>query len=421
MTVYDDLCYAPLDMSHGVPMGMPGYPAPWRFAVEAAIVTIGNLLGTFVLGNGILGGPRWVDATHDCEGVHWNRGGEPAGRPIAGEANIRLNNDSGAWSPWESPFFAPGTMVRMVIGDGTTTLTQFTGTTVVWNEASAGLEAYQWVDITAWETMSLLSEVDDHALAGVVGGGDTLTQRVERLLDQADWQFDFEVETAVAATFQATDFAQDVLTELYRTVDSVDCVVYPSKHGELVIRDRATGSGVTWFYQRPDQHTDAVVTANDDERILSSVDLARVGGSVVTYTNVGIAGKYQRRATQRTDMATIAETGDADLARVAAGMLNRAKQTYRPVTFAVESGQGANQSTMIVESDITDRVSLAHGAIVFRGYSICGVEHDVTVAAAGIYWRASFALDIEADSTWSLRTPARVGTAKVGSTLVGIL
>jgi hypothetical protein len=399
-TIYEDLCYEPLDMSHGVPMGIPGYPAPYRFAVEVGIVTIGGLLGTFVLGTGVLGGPRWHDVTQDCEGLHWTRGGEPASRPIAGELNIRLNNNRAEWSPWQSPFFGPGTMVRVVCGDGTSTITQITGTTVSWNESCVGLNAYEWVDITAWENISLLSAVDDHALDGVVGGGDTLTQRVDRLMDQADWVFGAEIETAVAATYQATDFAQDVLTELYRTVDSVDCVVYSSKHGEIVIRDRATGRGLQWTYQRPDQDPDSVVTANDDDRILSSVDLARVGGTVVTYSNVGMAERYQRRSTQRTDLITVAEAGDADLQRVANGMLARARQTYRPVTFAVESGQGVNQSRMIVESDITDRMTIDHGAVIFDSYAICAIEHDVTVAAAGIYWRATFSLDIEADSHW---------------------
>ena len=443
--MFEELCMEPLDLTHGVPMGIEYDPFSiaqedafelltedgqmlqtstanlWRFAVEIAIVTNGGLLGTFVLGTSVLGGPRWNDVTQDCEGLHWNRGGEPTDRPIAGAASIRLNNDSGYWSPWNSPFFGPGTMVRIVVSDGTTLINQLCGQTVVWNEACEGLGAYEWVDITVWENMFLLSSVDDHGLAGVVGGGDTLTQRVDRLMTQADWQFGIAVFATPPATFQATDFAQDVLTELYRTVDGVDAVVYPAKDGMLIIRDRTTGSGVSWVYERPDQDPDSIVTANDDDRILSSVDLARVGGTVVHFDNAGIAGRYQRRSTQRTDMITVAEPGDADLARVAYGILARGRQTYRPVTFAVESGQGLNQAKMIIEADITDRVTLNHDEVIFADYPICAVEHDVTVAAAGIYWRASFALDIEADSSWNVKTPARVGTARVGATYVGTL
>jgi len=402
MTLQTDLCNTPLAASDGVPLGLPGYPPSYLFAIQLAITTIGQLLGTFILGGGKLGGPRWVDVTSDCQGLHWNRGGEPAQRPIAGALSLRLINIGDKWSPWQSPFFGPGTMMRVAVGDPTTLIPQFCGTTVSWNESSEGVGAYDWVDITVWENMFLLSEVNDHALAGVVGGGDTLTQRVDRLLTQAAWQFDREIMSMSSATFQATDFAQDVASELYRTVDSVDAVVYPAKDGMLVIRDRATGSGARWTYARPDQDPDSVVTANDDDRILASIDLARVGGSAVTYTNPGLAGRYQRRSTQRTDMITVAEPGDTDLARVADGILTRARQTYRPVEFSVEAGQGVTQSKLIVEADLGDRVTVAHGTVSFFNYAICLVEHDVEVAGGGLpYWRTVFHLDIEKDSMWT--------------------
>lgn len=410
MTLQSDLCEEMLTADSGIPLGIPGYPATYRLAVQAAVVTVGNLLGTFVLGTGVLGGPRWVDLTKDCEGLHWSRGGAPAERPIAGELNIRLNNDDDEWTPWVSPFFGPGTMVRVAVGDATTLCSQFCGQSISWNEASVGLEAYSWVDIVVWENSFLLSEVNDHALDGVIGGGDTLTQRVDRLLDQADWAFGREIMSTTPATFQASDFAQDVASNLYLTVDSVDAVVWPAKHGMLMIADRAMGSGISWKLQRRDQDTDSIVTANDDERILSSVDLSRVGGTVITYENHGIAGKYQRRSTTRTDLITNAEPGDADLQRVADGMLARARQTYRPVTFAVESGQGFNQAQLIVEADITDRMTIdiglpAHEQLEFTGYSICGMEIDVQFGGGGTYWRGTITMDIEADSAWEVIPP----------------
>lgn len=447
MTAYEDLCAEMLYPGHGVPLGFDYNPdpialaeedgfalltengdmllgefKPWRFAVEVAVVTNGNLLGTFVLGSGVLGGPRWQDVTMHCEGLHWSRGGQPAQRPIAGELTFRLRNEGMEYSPWQSPFYAPGTMVRVVVGDDTHLRPQFCGQTVVWNEACAGLRAYEWVDVTVWENIFLLGEVNDHGLAGVVGGGDTLTQRIDRLLTQADWQFGRDISSTTPATFQATDFAQDVATEFYRTVDSTDCVVWPAKDGMLMVRDRATGSGESWVLHHGDQNPDSLITANDDDRILSSVNLARVGGNLTTYTNTGIAARYQRRSTQRTDMITVAESGDADLARVANGMLARARQTYRPVQVAVESGQGANQAQLIIEHDITDRLTLDHDVITFSNYAICAAEHDVTVAGGGVpYWRTTFTFDIEVDSSWALNPPptARVGTARVGFARVG--
>jgi hypothetical protein len=428
-TIFQDLCALPLEPGHGVPLGfsylpdphgidqedafdvlaengrrlITEYVRPWRFAVEVITVGAESLLGTFVLGTGRLAVLGWEDVTPHTEGLHWKRGGEPASRPIAGELTFRLQNYGMEYSPWQSPFYAPGTMVRVVVSDGTEVIGQFCGQTVIWNESCAGLRAYEWVDVTVWENMFLLSEVNDHGLAGVIGGGDTLTQRVDRLMTQADWQFDVMILSTSAATYQATNFSQDVLSELYKTVDSIDAVVYSAKDGALTIRDRATGSGVHLVLEHDDQNPDSVLTANDDGRILSSVDLARVGGTVVHYDNPGMAARYQRRSTKRTDMITVAEAGDADLARVADGMLARARQTYRPVHFSIESGQGDNQAAMIIDNEITDRITLDHDVITFTDYAICAVEHDVTVAGGGVpYWRCTISLDIEADSAWEV-------------------
>lgn len=421
MTVLSDLCMEPIAITDGVPLGIAGYPG-YRFVVQLAIVNSGSLLGeTFILGASVLGGPRWRDITGDIQGLTYGRGGMPAHRPIAGELALRLHNVADTWAPWTSPFYGPGSMLRVAIGNGTITKQQFCGQVQAWREASVGLDAYDWIDVTVWESMFLLAEVNDHALAGVVGGGETLTQRIDRLLAKADWQFDRDIASSTAATFQSTDLASDMATELYRTVDSVDATVWPAKDGKLKIRDRATGTGVHWTLAHQDQNPDSLITNNDDERILSSVDLARIGGASVTYTNTGLAGRYQRRSTSRTDLNTVAEAGNADLERVGTGMLARARQTYRPVSFEVTSGQGPGPAALIFDSDLTDRVTLDHGPVTFTNYAICGYQHAIQIAAAGVYWTTTINLDIEADSGWylGLPTPALVGYARVGRTRVG--
>lgn len=413
MTTLSDLCAEPLAITAGVPLGIPGYDS-YRFAVQLALVSPANIL-PFVLGTSMLGGPRWEDVTDDVQGLTWGRGGQPAQRPIAGELQMRLLNLDCRWCPWQNGYYGPGTLLRVVIGNGVSTKPQFTGLTQSWIEASqgqAGGAGYQWVDVTAWESLSLLSESNDNALAGVVGGGETLTQRVDRLLTQAEWQFGYATDPSAggAATFQATDLAQDVASELFRTVDSCDATVVPAKNGSLLVWSRGNGSYGNWNFPYEYQNPDTFTTANDDDRILSSVDLARVGGTVVTFTNTGVAGRYQKRSTNRVDLMTVAEAADADLARVAAGMLARANESYRPVSFACESGQGASVSNLMIEADLTDRITLdaplpMGERLVFDSYSICGFNYDVTVAAAGTYWRATVYMDIESDSSWTVHGP----------------
>lgn len=398
MTVIGDLCAEPLSVEHGIPLGIEGY-AGYRFAVEIGITSAANLL-PFILGTGQLGGPRWRDITPDVQGITWTRGGEPNQRPIAGELSVRLlNTDCATWSPWLSPWYGPGTILRVVIGNGVDTLPQFTGLVQSWNEGSVGLQAYEWVDIRVWEPLYLLSLVNDNALAGVVGGGDTLGQRIDRLLTQADWQFDAAIFDATGATFQATDLAQDTATEMYLTVDSVDYTVWTMKDGSLKVSSREWGSHY-WTLAHNDQNPDSLITANDDERILSSVDLARVGGTSVTYTNAGLASIYQRRSTNRNDLITVAESADADLERVANGMLARARQTYRPISIEIQSGYGSAVAEIIIESDLMDRMTLDHETVLFDSYAICGFTHNVQLAATGVYWTTTISLDIESDSNW---------------------
>lgn len=421
MTVMSELCAEPVAVTDGVPLGIAGYPG-YRFVAQIAVATAGSLLGTFVLGSSKLGGPRWRDITGDIQGMSIDRGGEPAGRPIAGEITIRLHNPTGTWSPWVNPFYAPGTLLRIVIGNGVVTKPQFTGLVHSWNEAGVGLDAYEWIDIVAWEPQFLLAGIDDNALAVAVGAGETLTQRIDRLLAKAAWQFDRSIVSTLTATYQATDHAQDVASEMYRVVDSVEVTVWSGKDGRLRFRERRLGNGGAWTLAHQDKNPESLITANDDDRILASVDLARVGGSSVTYTNTGIAGRYQRRTSQRTDLVTVAEPANADLARVAAGMLARGRQTYRPQQFEVQSGQGPGPAALIFETELTDRVALDHHAVTFANYAICGFRHDVTVTKAGCYWITTITLDIEADSGWyeGLPTPSLVGYARVGRSRVGV-
>lgn len=405
MTLLADLLLqAPL-LTDGVPLGWEEDYLGWRFYIQVAVAPAGSVL-PFVLGTSVLGGVRWTDLTKSCQGISWSRGGEPAQRPIAGELSLRLDNRQHVWHPWQSSYHGPGSLTRVCISDGTNIRYCWTGLTTSWKEGSAGLNAYPWIDVVAWESMFLLNEVNDNALVTPVGAGETIGPRMDRLLAKVDWQFGCDITHTTGGSFQATNLAQDILTETYLTVDSLDATVYPGKDGNLKVRDRSIGTDVHWRYYPDDIDPDSTEYANDDERLLGTVALARLGGTEINYTNTAIAGRYQKRSTKRDGLITNAEAADADLQRVADGVLGRGDETYRPVHFSVDSSQSHMARRLLIEGEITDRLTMEQivddtRRVVFYSYALCSIHVGVMVTKAGTHWTGVFGLDIEVDSHWT--------------------
>lgn len=421
-TTLDLMAMVPL-MTDGVPLGMSEFPGS-RFFVQIAVASTGSIL-PFVL-PGTLGAPSWFDITKDLAGIEWERGGSAGSRPMAGELKMRLNNKDCKWCSWQNPYFGAGTLMRVVVYDGGAVVNFiFAGIIQSWDDAGVGLLAYEWVDIVVWDPQFLFNEVNENALATALGGGENLTGRINRLVNKVDYQFGYFVGSTTPATFQATDLAQDMATELYLTVDSVDAVAWAGKKGGLQVYDRATGSGTSWEIQSDDVNPDTVRTANNDQLILAQVALARVGGSEVVFVNVGVAGRYYRRSTKRDGLITVAEAANADLQRVADGILGRSNKMYRPQSFELESGQSAIAQRMLILSELTDRVTLRCLAgdgsrLIFYSYALCKISTKVMVKDGGTYWSGTFELDIEVDSHWG-RLPATWvwGVSVWGSTTEG--
>jgi hypothetical protein len=111
------------------------------------------------------------------------------------------------FSPWNknTPFgtvgyFAPGTIIRVGIRSATDTraggwLPQITCIVDQWSPVYADpTGADRFVDVSAVETLRDLAQIDENALPGVVGGGENPVERIERLLDAADWKYGLLVE-----------------------------------------------------------------------------------------------------------------------------------------------------------------------------------------------------------------------------------
>jgi hypothetical protein len=421
------------DLQAQVPAATAGHPigvGAWRFVVEIALpLTDTSLLGTMRLGYDVLSDLEYTDVTGYVHGVEWDRGGSPGDRPQVGELRFRLNDPAGDFAPHQSIYFGPGTLVRVGVGlrDNAGRMglywPQFTGVVQSWEEGSAGVGAAGWIDVVAHEVMYLLGQVNTNALASPVGNDDDAGLRALRLIEAAHAKFTVETEIdfggAGPFTLQSTDMADNRLTELYLTADSVDALLYSTKGGNLALVTRAINhvdDAATLFANRPRLSTlpqtvddvpivaDTLTTLNDDELILSEVTLAQVGGTEVTYENDGIAGRYGFRATGRSDLLTRNVYGGADLAWLAARILARGSETYRPAALELHSEHGESVVKFLTIAEIGQLVDVVRtGRVMFLEYAIARMAHRVApLGPDSATWTCTVELDVEHLSRWSL-------------------
>lgn len=203
---------------------------------------------------------RWQDIAARVRSVAWSRGSEsPLDRPRTGTATLVLDNRDGAASAWASggefsltingspvggTWLQPGTIVRIGAYFQTATaldatpeyewLPFFTGTVETDQEGVTDF-ADSSVTLGLVELTAFLAGFDS-AEQPSQGAGDTLAQRVARLLDQADWPADTAIEAdsiGDQATFQATTMAQNRLGELDLVADSVGMRILAGSDGTL--------------------------------------------------------------------------------------------------------------------------------------------------------------------------------------------
>lgn len=261
-----------------------------------------------------------------------------------------------------SSLFTPGLPIRVgcvsatsAVGDGW--LPQITCVIDEWAETRVSRDADRLVEARCFETMRDLAGIDDLATGSVVGYGEDAADRTLRLLDAAGWQWGTNAIDALTILdrladdyptgLQSTDMAANRLAELYQTADSNGLIVRTERTGRVLLywprlaylnasgwrtvdrsqwplvdhSARTLASGVeipaigfdvsgyrvgaysTWdgVLVVPYDAGSLAVTVTD-EHVVNDVQLGKVGGTAVPYTNPESIGKHGRRATRRTDM-----------------------------------------------------------------------------------------------------------------------
>lgn len=248
------------DTSFGVPLlGSSIY----RWAVLRAAAEDGvRYDGTIVYDGGTdyNDGFEWEDLTSEVRGFACDRGAQQLNDRIRnGTGDLRLTNPDLERSSWYGP---DGIQIEDLIRvchirtTGGFVGGYMTGRVIAANDVTVGPDADQYLDVTIADLPSWLAKIDDKALAAPTGLGHSLTSRVEDILDRSDWPFggllndltlhqrwftNNEYASSLSGvgeyplpTLQATDYAANRLTELYRAADSCGAEVHSTSLGRLV-------------------------------------------------------------------------------------------------------------------------------------------------------------------------------------------
>lgn len=361
----------------------------------------GSILGEMILGSSVLSGLDWYPVTGRWTGASFDRGDPSSDLPQVGVMQLTLDNSDGMLSPWTgafprnaSAYAGPGTLVRLSVFNGL--LGQwyclFTGLTESWNVTFDALRQLSEVDLTVVETTTILGQINDNALPGVVGGGEYTVSRVQRLLDASGWQFGLVGYGGNTTTHQSTDMASNRLAELYLTADSG---AYGTTQRMRFRADR-TGAAYlgpetrsSWTLHAGRYVTEGTLQINNDGTlILNAVSLAVAGGSSTTYERSASIGRYGRHSTQRYDLNATVGT---DLTTIASSMLNKGAVTLRPTSFELDSTRDPYAPSYL---DLSIGVTVVDAdGNTFSGFRVAALHVDIRpLGADDVDWTTTVSL-----------------------------
>lgn len=404
--------------------------APNAFIVGSSLVG-----GTDVVtGAEIVGQGLWEELGDRCYSVSVRRGRQrlleqyPAGTCAAlfdnTDGDLDPANTTGPYAEDGVSLIQPMRAIRVIYNWAGTDWPRYYGYTDRWVVNPSYPEGGS-VSVAATDAFKIFTRIDPLEQTAV-GAGDDTGERINRILDEAEWSLTMRDIDTGDDTHQATTLAQPIATQLRLASDSERGDLYVDGRGFPTFRRRTSryvdfrSTAVQWVIGdgdgelHPAEWSAPVV---DDELIRNDVNVARIGGAVITRRSAEGEVAYLRSTYTRTDL-TLAD--DVQVAGHAERVLRLFKDpAYRidSVTFEPDGVDDDDLWRMIVSAEFGDRVTcnLTHPdtGVVFSGdYFIESIADDVPVLGSG-QWRTTFAL---ADASKFPTNPFIVGSSLVGGT-----
>lgn len=428
-------------------------------AVEMAVPTASatSLWDVAVWDVDVWSEPQWLDLTCYVQGVQWRRGGSPGEQPDPGELTMWLDNTSGMFVPWSpTPFTSPaymgaGTLIRVSVHDSAGWWQpQIVAVSTGWNRRRESQGQVHWVEIGAVDASSSLEGVKQWPVPAE-GVGDSVSERFARLLDAAGWAYGYDagtVDEQTPITLQATTMEGSRLEELRTLADAFDGRFSVARDGRAVIGrtpgrwladgvfsavlsthsaryssevpgepegigvwDESVWDGALWAGDpwvgtvtgtvHLPYEADSMEEANDDEALVTVVNVSADGGEEYEYFEPTAVARYGRGFTvERTDLpyevsGELAWGGD-----LATRILSRGLHKIRPLACTIDAGWSFAQLVAIATLDHDLLVNVLSPDVAFTDARICEVEHRLILANGSFTWMADISLDVSDTYSW---------------------
>lgn len=313
-------------------------------------------------------GAGWVNLTPWWAGLQRVSGrAGPLDRFNASTLSFQLDNRDREWCPWRTgPHGKPGRNkpVRLrAATPGGLIVPRFAGWTTKWEEAvQVGV---QGVGVTralveCTDGFRRLARANGIATTPA-GAGELSGNRVQRILDAADWDAGLRAIDDGEVTLAATDLSRPALDELQDVALSEGGVLFIDVYGRVTFFDRDTMDGVF----PPEAVLGGSIPtgdkrfAEDDSALVNTVRVARTGGTASTAVDATSVAADGQRLWTRTDLPL--ET-DGQATTLAAVLLSRAiNSVFLPGPLRLEpiSG-GADVWDAVVRLQVTNPIAVVH-------------------------------------------------------------
>ena len=348
----------------------------------------------------------WTDVTADVRELSVDRGSRATGgitrATEAGTASVTLANRSRQYDPSINTDLYTGTPARITCSNGVSMVEVLTGRVVQIDMAflSSGLDAT--VTLSMADAVSVLSQRNLAQLAVAVGAGDTVSQRIARILDAVGWPTALRDLSAGGAVLAATTYggsAWDLITEV---VDAEVGDVWVSPAGVVTFRtfvEALSGAAEATFSDNGTGLEFAdIAVVYDDDSLVNQVQYALAGSpTVTTLTDNASVTKYTAdvaASLSATELPFSTQAAADAWASLALYVLSEPELRVDSLSVLPRASSALVGPTLAL--DVSDRVNVVLSPIGGGTFSqscwVRGISHTVS-----------------ADRTWS--TTLRLGSA----------
>lgn len=267
-------------------------------------------------------GSTWTDVTGWVRGMELVEAGRDReqDRFRGGTCRLTLDNRDGRFSPFNTsspyaPNVLPRRRCRVSVTWSGTTYRRFLGWNEDWVELHPEFGTDNVVEVEFRDGFALLAGVDGYEQSPQ-GEGEDVAARISRILTNAGSPggITSSVSFLMGETMQATTLAQDALTEIFLTVDSVGADAWMAVTGTdtpvlqvwgryaRAVNARSTVSQGTWGDSGSELRYAAIELDTGADLMINEAAFARAGGTAQLASDATSISAYQRRRHGRNDL-----------------------------------------------------------------------------------------------------------------------